>query len=91
MPARGFPYRACALLRGKLPRGQEERGMENYRVFQGKDTRQVDGYTGKAALKDSWYYELSDYEGDVLYSVAYASQEAAYEAAEEEFGAEGVG
>lgn len=65
--------------------------MENYRVFQGKDTRQVDGYTGKAALKDSWYYEPSDYEGDVLYSVAYASQEAAYEAAEEEFGAEGVG
>jgi beta-carotene hydroxylase len=91
MPARGFPYRACALLRGKLPRGQEERGMENYRVFQGKDTRQVDGHTGKAALKDSWYYEPSDYEGDVLYSVAYASREAAYEAAEEEFGAEGVG
>ena len=87
----GFPYRACALLRGKLPRGQEERGMENYRVFQGKDTRQVDGHTGKAALKDSWYYEPSDYEGDVLYSVAHASREAAYEAAEEEFGAEGVG
>jgi hypothetical protein len=65
--------------------------MVNYRVFQGRDTRQIDGHTGKAADAEAWYYEPSDYEGDVLYSVAYASEEAAYEAAEEEFGAEGVG
>jgi hypothetical protein len=31
--------------------------MENYRVFQGKDTRQVDGYTGKAALNPTTTFE----------------------------------
>jgi len=41
---------------------------ETVRFFRGASTRQVDGHTGKPALKTKWYYEPEDYEGDVLFS-----------------------
>jgi len=60
--------------------------MAEYRVFQGKDTKQVDGHTTRPADPTAWYYELSDYEGDVLYSASYPTEEEARTAAEMEFG-----
>lgn len=55
--------------------------MAEYRVFQGHTTRQIDGHTARAAQPQGWYYEPTDYEGDVLYSVAYATRQAAEDAA----------
>lgn len=59
--------------------------MADYRVFQGKTTRQVQvGLTTHAADPEGWYYEPSDYAGDVLYSEAYATEAEAHEAADAE-------
>ena len=55
-----------------------------YRLFQGWETRQIDGHTGKPAMPTAWYFEPADYEGDVLYSADYADRAAAEEAANED-------
>lgn len=38
--------------------------MAEYRVFQGKETKQIDEQTTRPAEAESWYYEPSD--GHVL-------------------------
>jgi hypothetical protein len=55
--------------------------MQQYRVFQGKDTRQLDGHTIRPAEAEAWYWEPGDYDGDILWSEAFATREAADEAA----------
>jgi len=60
--------------------------MAEYRVFQGKTTQQVDGHTRRAADAEAWYYEPLYYEGEVLYSASYPTEEAAKTAADVEFG-----
>ena len=52
-----------------------------YRVFQGKDTRQVEP-NGKKPRPREWFYEPVDYEGDTLWSYGYSSKEEAMKAAE---------
>jgi hypothetical protein len=58
--------------------------MDDYRIFQGKTTRQVDGHTTREADAEAWYYEPDDYEGDVLYSAPYPTRDAAEAAAQAE-------
>lgn len=66
-----------------LPLGHTaERRRKPSRLFQGKDTRQIDGHTTQPAEPDGWYYEPSDYEGDTLWSPPYPTREAAEAAAE---------
>src|SRR5215813_11194885 len=85
--ARDAPLTARHRAGTPAPRGGEERDtMAEYRVFQGKDTKQVDGHTTRPADPTAWYYEPSDYEGDVLYSASYPTEEEARTAAEMEFG-----
>src|SRR3970282_1537053 len=48
-----------------------------YHIFQGKETHQIDGETGRRAPPDAWYFEPDDYDGDVLYSRGMASAEEA--------------
>ena len=55
--------------------------MAEYRVFQGKETKQIDEQTTRPAEAESWYYEPSDYKGDVLYSPPFATQDEADTAA----------
>lgn len=52
-----------------------------YRVFQGKDTKQI-YYDRRPAQPNHWFYEPEDYEGDVIWGYAYLSKEEAIEAAE---------
>lgn len=56
--------------------------MTHYRLFQGKDTRQIDGHTTRPAEAEAWYWEPSDYEGDTLWSEAFATRDAADAAAQ---------
>ena len=68
--------------------------MENYetfsvrsltmRIFQGTDTRQIDGHTGRPAVPEAWYWEPDDYEGDTLWSEPYPTREAAEAAAQQD-------
>jgi hypothetical protein len=51
------------------------------RIFQGTDTRQLDGHTRRPAEAEAWYYEPDDYAGDVLWSPPYPSRAAAEAAA----------
>jgi hypothetical protein len=60
--------------------------MADYRIFQGKTTKQLDSHTRAAADPEGWYYEPVDYKSDVLYSEAYATEEEAHNAADAEFG-----
>ncbi len=55
--------------------------MENYRVFQGDDTKQICGVTGASAAPDQFYFEPADYEGDTLWSVNFDTYEQAEAAA----------
>lgn len=50
------------------------------RVFQGYNTTQIDGHTCEEASYTGWYWEPTDYDGDVLYSDAYTTKEAAVKA-----------
>lgn len=52
-----------------------------FRIFQGRNTKQVDGVVNKKAKASAWYWEPSDYEGDVTFSPACASARAAMHAA----------
>lgn len=52
------------------------------RLFQGRDTRQIDGVSGHPAQTDAWYWEPADYEGDTLWSEAFATREEAAQAAQ---------
>jgi transcriptional regulator with XRE-family HTH domain len=52
-----------------------------FRVFQGMQTRQVDGVSGKPAADLLWYWEPRDYEGDTLWSAGYPTRDAAIDAA----------
>lgn len=58
--------------------------MQSYRIFQGRTTRQIEGHLGAPADPKGWYYEPFDYEGDVLWSQSYATDDAARVAADEE-------
>jgi len=53
-----------------------------FRLFQGRDTTQVNGVSGKAADDMLWYWEPNDYEGDVLWSEGFRKREDACAAAE---------
>lgn len=53
-----------------------DREVVTVRVFRGSETQQLD-VSGSPAQPQSWYCEPSDYEGDVLWSEAYASEEEA--------------
>ncbi len=44
------------------------------RVFKGSETNQIDGCTGEPADPELWYYEPTDYEGDVLWSEGYETR-----------------
>lgn len=55
----------------------------DYRIFQGHETRQIDGHTLEAAIDDDWYWEPADYEGDVLFSGCYADADEAALGAED--------
>jgi hypothetical protein len=46
-----------------------------------RDTRQIDGVTGDAPDPALWYYEPTDYEGDVLWSRGFVTRAAAEDAA----------
>ena len=54
------------------------------RVFQGRETRQVEGVSGKSPEPLKWFYEPADYEGDTLYSKAFDTQDEAIDAAHAE-------
>lgn len=54
--------------------------MEKVRIFRGDETNQLDS-DGHRADPEKWYYEPSDYEGDVLWSRGYGSRADAYHAA----------
>ena len=56
-----------------------------YRLFQGKDTRQIDGHTTQGARDIAWYWEPVTYEGDVLYSNPYESKNEAESAAQDAY------
>jgi hypothetical protein len=43
----------------------------NIRIFQGNQTRQINGCTGKPAQATAWYWEPEDYAGDCLWSDPY--------------------
>lgn len=67
--------------------GREEAGVNrtnSARVFQGCETKQVNGVSGKLADAEAWYWEPSDYDGDVLWSKPLASRKEAVEAAKDE-------
>lgn len=52
-----------------------------FRVFQGKDTRQVHATSGRKPKPTTWYFEPCSYEMDVLWSDGYATKgEARYAA-----------
>jgi hypothetical protein len=57
-----------------------EPAVPNVRIFRGYETRQIDS-SGHPADHEKWYYEPSDYEGDVLWSRGYGSRAEAYHAA----------
>ncbi len=50
---------------------------QSFRVFQGRQTRQVYGITGKKLKPAAWFWEPVDYDGDVAYSTAHSSRTAA--------------
>ncbi len=52
------------------------------RIFPGHVTRQVT-IDGRPALTDRWYWEPASYEGDVLWSIGYATRDEAEAAARE--------
>lgn len=54
--------------------------LDGVRIFHGDSTRQID-YKGNKANPELWYYEPSDYDGDVLWSLGYANYAEAYHAA----------
>lgn len=54
--------------------------VDGIRVFQGSETRQV-GANGNKANPKLWYYEPTNYDGDVLWSDGYWSREEAETAA----------
>jgi hypothetical protein len=54
----------------------------SYRLFLGRETRQVQSHTGRPALQDGWHWEPATYTGDVLWDEAYDSREEAAQAAE---------
>lgn len=56
--------------------------MADYRIFPGINTSQIDGHTGRPADPNGWYYEPTDYKGDVLYSESYSTAKAARIAAQ---------
>lgn len=43
-----------------------------FKFFTGNMTKRVD-FNGKNAIDHLWYYEPLDYEGDVLWSIGYAT------------------
>lgn len=51
--------------------------IKGVRLFRGDETEQRD-YRGAKADPEKWYYEPSDYEGDVLWSLGYGSRADAY-------------
>jgi len=48
-----------------------------WRVFQGRDTQQVDAHTRKPAQAEAWYVEPPDYDSNVLYSAPFVTREEA--------------
>jgi hypothetical protein len=65
--------------------------MAEYRVFKGTDTKQVDAISGAPARPDQWYFEPTDYEGDVLWSSGFdEAEDARQEAMTEAHSAEQV-
>jgi hypothetical protein len=54
-------------------------GFDNVRIFRGDATRQRQ-YNGEPADPELWYYEPSDYDGDVVWSTGYGSYADAYHA-----------
>jgi hypothetical protein len=47
--------------------------VTTFRFFRGAETGQLP-YKGGAAIPDAWYYEPTDYEGDVLWSAPFATK-----------------
>jgi hypothetical protein len=39
-----------------------------FRIFQGRETKQLDGVTEKRPKPSAWYWEPADYDGDVTFS-----------------------
>jgi hypothetical protein len=56
------------------------------RIFQGRETKQLDGVTSKRPKKSAWYWEPADYEGDLTWSRPTSSFERAVAAAEQATG-----
>lgn len=66
----------------EVPNGQRKNGaMEKIstecRIFLGSETNQINGIGGKPAHPGMWYWEPTDYDGDVLWSVGFDSRAAA--------------
>lgn len=53
----------------------------SYRIFRGSETKQLTAFR-KPASPDAWYFEPSDYDGDMLWSMGHATEHEAQEAAE---------
>jgi hypothetical protein len=55
--------------------------LKGVRIFRGDETKQVTGDSvPRQADPEKYYYEPSDYDGDVLWSIGYDSYAAAYHA-----------
>ena len=46
----------------------------NYRIFQGRETKQIEAPGGYPVIPDAWYYEPEDYEGDSVWSEPHVSR-----------------
>lgn len=58
----------------------EPNAVDGYRVFRGRESRQLNAY-GNALDPHAWYYEPSDYEGDVVFDTGFATRAEAERAA----------
>lgn len=65
-------------------RDRRDKMDRTYRIFRGGETKQIDGVTSRKANPEAWYYEPADYEGDVLWSRAFATEDEARAAAASE-------
>ena len=52
--------------------------MDDFRFFQGSSSKQID-FHGNGAKPESWYWEPTDYTGDMLWSGAFDTKQEAQE------------
>jgi hypothetical protein len=58
-------------------RTPQQESRRAWRIFQGRDTQQVDAHTRKPAQAEAWYAEPPEYDSNVLYSAPFVTREEA--------------